>query len=327
MLSSAQDKGPDELWEMTTKMEMAGVPMQMPAQTQRVCKPKAAKDEELVPRDNNCKLLDSKRSGNKFTFKVACDDGKNKYTGTGEVERSGDTTKGMMHMQGSVDGQPMDMTHQFTSRKVGSCTYEDPAKKYNEAIAQQCSKALEDLNWGMFAMDSSPCKDKKPEFCKRATAMGSAMREPVGYRTQLEKKEQDWQNILKTCNQDPQALTAEVCKKSVAGKDWKFVGDYCPAEGKAIAAQQCAGRSYTAMMSSEYAPLCSRFASDMGRSYTAQPADATKAQPQRSAQPQGTQPQQGGQTQGTQPPAQPQKPGATEQVKEGVNKLKKFLKF
>ena len=71
LLSIAQDKGPDELWEITTKMEMACMPMQMPEQTQRVCQPKGARTEDTVPLDKNCKLLDSKQSGNKSMFKMA----------------------------------------------------------------------------------------------------------------------------------------------------------------------------------------------------------------------------------------------------------------
>ena len=67
-----QAQGKDDLWEVTTKMEMAGMPMAMPAQTSRMCTAKNRKDEDLIPRRENCKLLESNRSGNKITYKMAC---------------------------------------------------------------------------------------------------------------------------------------------------------------------------------------------------------------------------------------------------------------
>ena len=68
-------EGTDEQWEITTKMEMKGMPMAMPAMTNQTCLPKNRKsDEDLVPKDKNsdCKMSDVKHSGNKMTFKMAC---------------------------------------------------------------------------------------------------------------------------------------------------------------------------------------------------------------------------------------------------------------
>ena len=41
--------GPDDLWDVTMKMEIAGMPMQMPEQTTQVCTRKGHKDSDLVP--------------------------------------------------------------------------------------------------------------------------------------------------------------------------------------------------------------------------------------------------------------------------------------
>ena len=58
-------QGADHLWEVTTKMEMPGMPMAMPAQVRRVCVARNHADEDLIPRSDNCRVLDSKRAGNK----------------------------------------------------------------------------------------------------------------------------------------------------------------------------------------------------------------------------------------------------------------------
>src|SRR5687767_8805147 len=86
---AAQAQDTDELWEVNMKMEMAGSPIQMPTQNQRVCKPKGKPEEAAVPTDSKCRMTDSKQSGRRHTFKMACEDGKNKYTINGETESTG----------------------------------------------------------------------------------------------------------------------------------------------------------------------------------------------------------------------------------------------
>src|SRR6186997_2267578 len=69
---TAAAQGKDDLWEITSKMEMPGMPMAMPAQTQRVCVAKTGKDDDYIPKRENCRLQDSRRTGNKVTYKMVC---------------------------------------------------------------------------------------------------------------------------------------------------------------------------------------------------------------------------------------------------------------
>ncbi|MET0918718.1 MAG: hypothetical protein ABWY07_09905, partial [Burkholderiales bacterium] len=62
----AAAQGKDDLWEVSSKMEMPGMPMTMPAQVNRVCVSKNRKDEDLIPRQENCRVVDSKRVGNRL---------------------------------------------------------------------------------------------------------------------------------------------------------------------------------------------------------------------------------------------------------------------
>jgi len=77
-------QGKDDLWEVTMKMEMPGMPMAMPAQVNRVCLSKNRKDEDLIPRRENCRVLESSRVGNKLTYKMACT-GEEAMTVSGEM--------------------------------------------------------------------------------------------------------------------------------------------------------------------------------------------------------------------------------------------------
>ncbi len=70
--TTALAQGKDDLWEITTKMEMPGMPMAMPAQTQRLCIAKSGKDDDYIPKREGCRVQDSKRVGNKVSYKMVC---------------------------------------------------------------------------------------------------------------------------------------------------------------------------------------------------------------------------------------------------------------
>lgn len=115
----AQEK--DDLWEVTMKMEMPGMPMAMPAQVHRVCLSKNRKDEDLIPRRENCRVLESSRTGNKLTYKMACT-GEQAMTASGEMTYAGTSYEGRMRMVTQSGGQSMEMGQTFVGKRVGDCT-------------------------------------------------------------------------------------------------------------------------------------------------------------------------------------------------------------
>ena len=294
---NASAQGKDELWDMTVKMDMAGMPS-MPAQSHRICKPAGKNDENLIPQKENCKISDVKRSGNKLSFKMACDQDGSKFTGTGEMTSGPDSMNGIMKMKGTMDGESMDMSQSFSGKKVGSCNFEDQGKKIQAQMdsskAEACGASMDELVTFLVA-PGQYCEDQKPKFCAKVTQVAREMAEPAGYKTAYGRYG-DLDAALKLCGQDPAKIQIAVCKRAADKKDWGFVAEKCEADARTIAAKQCDGRSYTVAMSSEYAPICQRYAKDMGRAYTAQARAG-------------------------------EKPGAVDQLKDGASKLKKFLKF
>jgi len=117
----ADPTGKDELWDVTSKMEMPGMPFAMPAQTRRVCAEKG-NDSGTIPRNEGCTVAESKRTGSKVTYRMACKNGNNDYTATGESTWSASGYEGRMQMTGKMDGQPMDMTMTYTGARAGNCT-------------------------------------------------------------------------------------------------------------------------------------------------------------------------------------------------------------
>ncbi len=315
-------QGPDELWEVTTKMEMSG--MSMPAMTDKICKLKGDRDASKMgakDKDSDCKMVDAKQSGNRSTWKVVCTKPE-PMTGTGDVTYSGDKYDGTIKMSGKSDGEAYTMTQVISGKKVGSCKYEDPGKKAEQMQAQaqaqsqasidkECDQQIEKLQSGMFlggegiAPEYMYCKHRKAEFCARASKVAQGMKDSAGF-TDAVSKYPYWRDAMKGCGIDPNTVSGPVCKSAIEKKTWTFVAEYCPVEGRALAQKYCAGMDYTAIMSSEYREVCQKYASELGKAKV------------------GT-----GKTEAAPAPAAPKsdKDKAIDAVKEGGNKLKKLLKF
>jgi hypothetical protein len=115
----ASAQGKDDLWEVTTRMEMPGMPMAMPPQVNRVCSSKNRKDEDLIPKQGDCRMLDSKRTGNTVTYKMECA-GSHPSTVEGTMTFASNAYDGKMHMVMKGSNDAMNMT--FSGKRVGDCT-------------------------------------------------------------------------------------------------------------------------------------------------------------------------------------------------------------
>jgi hypothetical protein len=119
----AAAQGKDELWEISSRMDMPGMPMAIPPQVNRVCVGKNRKDEDLVPRQSDCRMVDSKRTGSKFTYKMECT-GKEPMTMVGEMNFATNAYDGQMRMMMTKTNDTMNMA--VSGKRVGDCTA--PAK-------------------------------------------------------------------------------------------------------------------------------------------------------------------------------------------------------
>lgn len=119
----AQAQGKDEQWEITSKMEIPGMPMAMPARVVQICVAKSAKDDEFIPKQGNCRMLEGKRTANKYTYKMECT-GNEPATAEGEVTFGPGAYDGKMKMTMAKSNQAMQMT--YSGKRTGDCTA--PAK-------------------------------------------------------------------------------------------------------------------------------------------------------------------------------------------------------
>ncbi len=106
-----------DLWEVTSKMAMEEMPMEIPAQTMKVC---AAKEWKEPPggadERQTCRNSDFKIAGKTATWTVTCSEPA--MTGHGEITRdTPDTYSGAIKFT-SDDGS---MTINLNGRRLGGC--------------------------------------------------------------------------------------------------------------------------------------------------------------------------------------------------------------
>ncbi|MGD9010426.1 MAG: DUF3617 family protein [Desulfobacteraceae bacterium] len=108
-------------YEITSQVEMEGMPGAMPPQTTTQCLTKS----EPVPNGSaaaqGCKITDMNTKGNKVTYTMECDQQGMKVTSTGEIIYKGDSFKGTSTMEMGPSAGGMTITTQTTGKWVGKC--------------------------------------------------------------------------------------------------------------------------------------------------------------------------------------------------------------
>lgn len=106
------------LWEITSKIEMEGMPFAMPASSHKKC----LTNKDLVPQKDEkgqeCKVKSRNVKGNTVSWEMDCTGRGGKMNSKGEVTYSGTTMNGTMLI--SVEGQPP-MNNTITGKRIGPC--------------------------------------------------------------------------------------------------------------------------------------------------------------------------------------------------------------
>jgi len=110
------------LWEITTQVEMKGMPQSMPPTTFRQCITKSNPVPQNKDKNFECKIISQKVSGGTVSYQVEC-------TGKeGVVQTSGTTTYTDKAMNGAsttsfkMKGQPaMTMSNKIKGKYIGPC--------------------------------------------------------------------------------------------------------------------------------------------------------------------------------------------------------------
>ncbi len=115
------------LWEITVKMEVPGMPANVPPQAVKQCiTQKDLQDPRKTmpggdPKDNRCQVTDHKIQGNTATWKMACK-GPEEMSGSGTMTYGGTSYTGTNTMTMKQGGQVRTMNMQYSGKHIGPCT-------------------------------------------------------------------------------------------------------------------------------------------------------------------------------------------------------------
>jgi hypothetical protein len=112
-ISFAAPNMEDGLWEITTTVDMPGMPSKSFTHTTCLTKEKA------VPQtaESGCTIKDMKTQGNTVTWTVVCREG----TSTGKVTYAGTTMDGVIETTMKTGGQTMTMKSTMKAKRIGPC--------------------------------------------------------------------------------------------------------------------------------------------------------------------------------------------------------------
>jgi len=114
------------LWEITTKVEISGLPKGLPEHTVQHCLTKKDIEEgkgnmhQPESRNSKCEVKDYKVEGNKASWSIACS-GDNPTSGSGTVTYSGTGFAGTTKMKMGRKGQETEMNQTFSGKRIGAC--------------------------------------------------------------------------------------------------------------------------------------------------------------------------------------------------------------
>jgi len=255
-----------ETWEVTSKTEMAGMPYAMPETVITVCQPKggAPDPQQMMQNEGNCKVSDIKTSGNKVTWKVRCEGDGQKLSGGGEITHSQSSYQGSMHMNGTADGEKVDMKVSYRGKRIGaSCDTSAPVvvggkgmEDMNEmmgmakaqmaaGMAEQCEVAryeAKQLMTNQFFGPNAMCANNQKYACKVISK--EVMKKPEVYLALVKHDDTSDISIADACKIDMKAAGKAACKK-VDDSNYQDFEDACPAEYAKFSAMAGSGRSYT----------------------------------------------------------------------------------
>lgn len=111
------------LWEITTIIEMPGMPIQMAPMKTTQC----ISQEDLIPQtqqpdqpDQQCDIANMTTSGNTITYDMTCSSQGNTMTAHSSLTYAQDQMQGTM--TATMEPSHMSMTYTLSGKRIGDCT-------------------------------------------------------------------------------------------------------------------------------------------------------------------------------------------------------------
>jgi Protein of unknown function (DUF3617) len=108
-------------YEITSKVEMPGMPGTIPPQTITQCIAEQDPLPNQNPENQECKIVDMKQTDNTITWKMECDQRGQKITSTGSMTYKGDSFEGTILTNMGPQAGNMTMTTIITGKRLSDC--------------------------------------------------------------------------------------------------------------------------------------------------------------------------------------------------------------
>ena len=326
-----------EFWEVTSKMEMPGMPSGMAGmmgggQAQQVCVLKGQESKPVKSRgEDNCTMTDFKQSGNTINFNMKCT-GKDPMTGSGEFTHTPNSFSQKVKMRSGGE----DMMIVSIGKRIGGACKGD--EQINEAlggaaksVAQNCQSSLDQNKYGAFlkateklggdrkancagmptaesrknceAANDMGCTKLRPQMCTRVGADLKSI-------DKFDKIPSEGLTLAAECGVDTDKIVQQHCTTMLDQKDWRFVAAHCQKDSRvaALKTQHCIGRDYTSV-DAKQRDMCSTIGGLSRGKAGSGDAETSQSSAKAAA------------------PKEPAKPNALEEMKkEGANLLKNIFK-
>lgn len=108
-------------WEITTRMEMPGMPFAMPPTKHNQCMTKKDMVPDQSQKGQDCKITDQKMTGDTVSWRMLCKDRDGTSEGDGKITYKGKSYDGQMLMKMAQKGETHTMKMNFSGRHTGPC--------------------------------------------------------------------------------------------------------------------------------------------------------------------------------------------------------------
>ncbi len=285
-LALAHAAGNDDLWEVTSQMNMPGMPAGMGGQKHQVCAEKGDPKKAMQSRGaEKCKMTDFKQSGNKVTMTMQCPDG------TATIENTYNAAHTEYNGTVRMTSKRGDMTMTMAGKKIGTCDAAERRAAQNEnaaamrdsvaamqaqgqmAMAQSsaqemanCQDAVDQMKYEKLGMYGR-C-DQVGDYCKTMLANPNAKQTAtkcMASQAEYCRRYQTMDGFLKAngdeqaakmCKVSRESLIAKSCPQAASSENLPYLARYCPAEAKPVAKAHCTGFDYTSKAKTKYSDFC-----------------------------------------------------------------------
>ncbi len=120
-IAAAEPDMKEGQWEITVKMDMPGLPFQMPPMKSTTCITKENLAPQPEQKGQDCTMKDTQIKGNVVTWVVDCKDKKSSTHAEGEVTYHGSGFDGTILMTTNDKNGETQMTQKMSGRFLGPC--------------------------------------------------------------------------------------------------------------------------------------------------------------------------------------------------------------